>query len=98
MVEDLVEIALQKNDQPFGQIPNTPINSGATPPTSNYSDNQGYSKPEEEESKPKLEASYQDPDNKEHNNNNKNQPWLVRNALELLSLLHNLPKNPKNWL
>jgi len=45
-VEDLVDFSLHEIE-PFDLIPNTPI---ITPPTINWSDNQEYSKPEEEES------------------------------------------------
>jgi hypothetical protein len=34
----------------------------------------------------------------EHNNNNKNQPWLDRDSLALPAPLHNLPNHPKTLL
>jgi hypothetical protein len=96
MVEDLIDFSLTEIEQPLNLILKTPAG--------NYSEPGDFES--DEEGSNSYRSGSESEDMEDNNNNNgeggnkpqDNQPWLARDALEILEWVHNLPRHPEKLL
>jgi hypothetical protein len=95
-VEDLIDFSLTEIKHSLNLIPETPAGNYSEP-NDFESDEEGFNSDRSASGSDEME------DNNYHNEERgnppqNNQPWLARDALEILGRVHNLPQHPEKLL